>query len=1218
MAAVPNGYTNGVNGHAANTAVAAKSFERFADVPTVIDIPVRGDDGDEAVNVDLSEALDDVGELCDLLETECVAKNYWITIALAYVKQKRANMAVDILKRGLEALRAGRDEDKLSLLTCMCWVYLWQCRRAPRVKPTQPKEGQTDERLKENWLALATSTLNDASRISPSYPPLFLARGTLLLLKASLQPQKFGPGGEHSDRADTLKQASKCFDDAYRTSGNKNVLAVMGKAKANFSMGKFDQAYVLYQQALERAPDMVDPDPRIGIGACLWQLGHKENAREAWERSLELNESSTIANILLGLYHLDQSSHYNSNDPAFAPIYGKAMTTYTQTAFKLDAMHALTCATFGGYFLLRRAWVNVDRLARRAIEHTDVNASASDGWYLLARKEHYEGDLQKAQDYYNKADLARGGDERGYLPAKFGAAQLKTLMNDYDGAKFRLEKMVSTNKSVEAMTLLGILHAEDVFAKQVTGLKEETADSRKKAIALLESVRVAWRDSKKKISPDSAVLLNLARLYEQEQPEKALACLQHVEQLELDELDDEDLPEGMEDETAILAAKREMLSPQLLNNIGCFHFQAERLSQARENFQAALRSSVSISNKDASVDTDALVSTISYNLGRVYEAEGIEDEAEKIYKSLLDRHPDYVDANIRMAYLALRSDPVKGGEAIKQLVDADPGNLEARALHGWYLNRTKKRTLALNEDQEQKHYKHTLMTYDKHDIYSLTGMGNLNLVIAREMPRDTDQHKDRRSKTYSRAMEFFDKVLTLDPKNAFAAQGVGIGMVEERKDTAAAIHIFSKVRESVKDASVHINLGHVFCELKQFSRSIENYELALVKSREKDPQIMACLGRAWLMRGRTEKNLEHYKMSLDYSQQALAHSPENINFKFNVAFVQIQIAQQMITQPETNKTLVDVEAANKGLDEAIESFIEIAKGPSPPFPRHDIEQRANMGRNTMKRQLATATERQAEYERKNANRLEEARRRREEEIRKRENEKRAAQEKAEEEKRKLREERERIQEEDRKIIEKRLNDERIAEEAQYTTDEDGTRRKREKKPKEKRQKRKKKGEDSDTDADVAADGTGDEGGRSRHRSRATSATGSDGEGPRKKKKRRLERKGQAVKSNSKYKSAETVQDSDDDDDAGLAAPGSTQPKSDDPESPGVDAGGDEDNVADGGDEEDDDPSAARSTQRRKPARVLDDEDEDEELPDAASALANGNGNNGAVTDASED
>ncbi|EME81693.1 uncharacterized protein MYCFIDRAFT_50383 [Pseudocercospora fijiensis CIRAD86] len=1188
MAAVANGHTNGVNGHGERVV-----FQRFAEVPLVIDIPVSGEDGEE-VTLDLSNPLDDIDELCGLLESENVAKSYWITIALAYIKQNKADLAVDIVKRGLEAIPSARSDDKLSLLACLVWIYLWKCRKAPRVKPTQATE---DERTKEHWLGAANIALNDASRISPSYPPLFLARGTLLLLKASLQPTKFGPGGqEHSERIETLRQASKNFDDAYRVSGNKNVLAIMGKARTQFSLAKYPEAYILYQQALERATDLTDPDPRIGIGCCLWQLGHKENAKEAWERALELNETSTIANILLGLYYLDQSGQYNTTDKAFAPIYRKAMTEYTQTAFKLNDMHALTCSTFGGYFLLRKTWPNVERLARRAIEHTDVNAIASDGWYLLARKDHYEGDLAKAQDHYTKADQARGGDDRGYLPAKFGAVQLKTLMQDIDGAKFRLEKMLLTNKNVEATTLLGVLYAEEVFAAQAAGSKEDKSESKKKAIVRLEQVRVAWKDSKKKITPDSAVLLNLARLYEQDAPDKALSCLLHVEQLELAEISDEDLPEDIDetDESAVRAAKQEMLSPQLLNNIGSFYFHADRLSQAREYFQYALRSSVSINAKDESVDTDALVTTISYNLARTYEAEGVEDEAENIYKKLLERHPDYIDANSRMAYLALRNDPAKGAEAIKELMEADPANLEVRALYGWYINKHKKRTLALNEDQEQKHYKHTLMTYDKHDIYSLTGMGNLHLTVAREMPRDTDVHKERRSKTYARAVEFFDKVLTLDPKNAFAAQGLGIAMVEEKKDTSAGISVFSKVRESVKDASVHINLGHVYCELKQFSRSIENYELALAKSRDKDPQIMACLGRAWLMRGRAEKSLDALKTSLYISQQALEKAPDNINFKFNVAFVQIQIAQQMIMQPEANKTLADVEIASKGLDAAIESFGEIAKSPNTPFPRHDIEQRANMGRNTMKRQLATAIEKQAEYEKKHATRLEEARKRREEEVRKREEERRKALEAAEEEKRKIREEREKLMEEDRQLLEKRMQEEREREAAEYTTDEEGNRKKREKKPKEKRQKRKKKGEESDTEA------TGDEGRRSRHRSRAASTTGSDLDAPRKKKKRRLERKGQAVKS-SKYKSADLVVESDSEDDAGLAAPtSSAAPQSDAAETPAPETPrpGD-DTMADGGDE--DDEPTARSQQRRKPARVLDDdEDEDGDVPPATN------------------
>ena len=89
-------------------------------------------------------------------------------------------------------------------------------------------------------------------------------------------------------------------------------MAMFGKAKAQFSLGRFPEALQLYQQLLERAPDMIDPDPRIGIGCCLWQLGYKEQAKNAWQRSLELNGDSKIANVLLGLYYLDESSQYSN------------------------------------------------------------------------------------------------------------------------------------------------------------------------------------------------------------------------------------------------------------------------------------------------------------------------------------------------------------------------------------------------------------------------------------------------------------------------------------------------------------------------------------------------------------------------------------------------------------------------------------------------------------------------------------------------------------------------------------------------------------------------------------------------------------------------------------------------------------------------------------------------------------------------------------------
>lgn len=717
-----------------------------------------------------------------------------------------------------------------------------------------------DVKTKDHYLRQATSTLNDASRISPSFPPLFLARGVLCVLRAALTQSP-------SEKTETLRQASKSFEDANRNAGGKNMLALLGKARSSFSLGRFPEALQCYQQVLQRAPDITDPDPRIGIGCCFWQLGHKDDAKAAWERALEVSPDSKIATTLLGLYFLDSISHLSTDDPQFATTYRKAMVQYTQKAYKIDNELPLACATFGGYFLARKAMPTVENLARKAIELTDVNAIASDGWYLLARKEHYGDELVRATEFYAKADQARGGEDRGYLPAKFGLAQLKVLQGDIADAKFRLEKIIQQTKSIEAMTLLGTLFAEDVFTPKPEISGEELTSTTKKAIALFEAVRTVWKDPKKHTSPDPAVLLNLARLYEADTPEKSLQCLQQVQQMEVDEFSNDDRPAGMDD-AAWATHLRESLPPQLLNNLGCFHYQADRLSEARELFQTALNACVKLGDKDDGTDTDALVSTISFNLARTYEAEGMLDEAKKVYEGLLERHSGYAEASIRLTYIALRQSPTEEGpKAMAKLYESDSADLEVRSLYGWFLRKAKRRTPNINEDQEQRHFKHTLQNHDKHDRYALTGMGNLFIATAREMKRDSDQDRDRRTKMYTRGVEFFDKALQLDPRNAYAAQGIAIAMVEDKRDFGGALQAFSKVRETVKDASVHINLGHIYCELKQYSRAIESYEAALARDRQRDSAVLACLGRAWLLRGKHEKSTHAMKMALDYSQR---------------------------------------------------------------------------------------------------------------------------------------------------------------------------------------------------------------------------------------------------------------------------------------------------------------------------------------------------------------
>ncbi|KAL8682901.1 MAG: hypothetical protein Q9186_001064 [Xanthomendoza sp. 1 TL-2023] len=1182
MAPLLNGYANGASRHLPENPFLVEA--RFSDIPSQIDIPVTGLEAEEAVEVNLEELLDDPTELCTLLEQEGVGKHYWMVIALAYAKQAKVDHAIEILSKGLGTLNRGNPKEKLGPLSLTCWLYLWKSREAPRVVPEGQNVGET--RLKDFYLQAATGSLNEASRINPAFPPLFLARGVLYLLRASLQPpsKAAAPGApDISDRVETLRQSIKCFEDALRVSAGRNMMAVLGRARAYFSLGKTAEALDGYQEVLLKMPQLQDPDPRIGVGCCLWQLGHRDEAREAWERSLDLNPNSKIAHILLGLYYIHDSSHYATTDPAFGPIYKKAMTAYTQKAFKLDKEFPLTCATFGSYFMMVKSWATVENLARKAIEHTDVNAVASDGWYLLARKEHYQDrpDLTKANDFYQKADMARGGGDKGYLPARFGLVQIQILQRDYDGAKFRLEKIIQQSKSTEAMMILGALHAEDVFRTQANGIKEDKSAEVKKATTLLEAVRLAWKDPLKKLTPDTSVLVYLARLYEVDQPEKALQCLQQVEQMTIDDMPDKEAPDGVEADEVWVAKLREQLSPQLLCDIGCFQFNAEKYDQAREFFQTALNACVKAGERDEDIDTDALVTTISYNLARTYEAAGLLDEARQVYEGLLARHEDYTDAQTRLAYIELRQNPTDDGpKAMAALYETDSTNLEVRSLFGWYLSKAKKRAPNIAEDHEQRHYKHTLQHHDKHDRYSLTGMGNLYLTTAREMRRDTDQDKDKRRKTYEKAVEFYDKALQLDPKNAYAAQGIAIALVEDRKELTAAVQLFSKIRDTVKDPSVYINLGHVFAELKQHSRSIESYEAALAHNRASDPQILACLGRVWLLKGKLDKSPSALKTSLSYSHRALALAPQQIHFQFNIAFVQIQLAQLLNILPEPQRTLEDLLKASEGLEEAIESLGEIAKHPHPPYPRHDIEQRANMGRNTMRRQLERAVQAQREYEEKNAAKLQEAREAREVEMRRREEEKKRVEEQREEERRKVREERDKMALLSKELAERRADEERRREEAEYTTDEEGARVKRVK-GKKKGGRRRKRGEDSDTGTE-GGDGGAEKAKKSRRNKKkagseeGSSASEEDAGVKSKKKRKRLARRGGKE---DKFKSQEMVVESDSED-ARQAAAQLTN--------------GDEDGdvqMPDAGDGDGDEQTGVRPKSRK---RVIEDEDEDED------------------------
>lgn len=1180
---------------------------RFADIPSAIDIPVSGGlDADEAVEVNLEDHLEDPTELCQLLENEKAAKNLWITIALAYAKQSQIDHAVEILGKGLGSLSRSGPKERLSLLACVAWLNLLKSRTAPRV--LSETQQLTDTKTKDSYLREATATINDALRINPAFPPLYLTRGVLFLLRASLQSAT--KTGADAERAESLRQASKCFEDALRSSDGRNMMAAMGKARALYLLKQYGAALQTYQDVLSKMPHLTDPDPRIGIGCCLWQLGYPERAQTAWERSLALNPESKVAHALLGVYYLHESAKYPASDPQFNILYKKAMIDHTKKAYTIDKNFPLSCATFASYFLLTGRYDTMEPLARKAIEQTDINAVASDGWYLLARKEHNKGDLVKANDCYSRADQARGGLDKGYFPAKLGLIQILVQTQDIQGAKFRLESLGQLNRHVEAMTLLGCIYAEEAFSTQGNVTKEEQAAAAKKAITLLENVRRTWKDEKARAKPDESVLLYLARLYEVENSIESLKCLQMVEQLQIEKIPDEDRPEPNEDEGVYMSQLRENLPPQLLNNMACFLYGQESYTVARETFQIALNACVKLTEKQEAEkkaveedqmgpedvdnsDTDALVTTISYNLARTYEALGLITEAQRVYEGLLARHADYADASARLAFISLETSPRdEGPRKIHAIYQSEYGNTEVRALMGWYHHSAKKKTNNLAEDVENRHYKHTLQGYDKHDLYSLTGMGNVHLAIARDMPRNTEQEKEKRSKMYSKAYEFFDKALQLDPKNAYAAQGIAIALCDDKRAYSDALQIFTKIKDTVRDASVNINLGHVMTELHQYQRGIDNYETALRKEgKGENALLLACLSRAWMYKGKADRSTAALNTALDYMKRALATQLDSPHLQFNVAFIHFQIAQHVNQARETERTLEDVDAAIAGLEEAIETFEQVARHKQPPYPRAALEQRAAMGKNTMRNQLERQRGKQAAYESENATKLKDAKEKRQEELRKRDEAAQRRREEDEERARKIAEERRKIVEETEKIAETLRAEAAAREAAEYTDDEEtGDRVRRKAKKGGKRKKR------DDEDGFIEDDGDLFDGKSERSVSR-TPVSGSDNEAAAekpKKKRRRLERKSTArePRRNDKFKSAAVVVDSDSELEDEASAVPTPEAAADTPASNAADQ--DEEMVDPRDSDSDDEVLPQQRTRQRKQLRTIADDDDDDE------------------------
>lgn len=91
--------------------------------------------------------------------------------------------------------------------------------------------------------------------------------------------------------------------------------------------------------------------------------------------------------------------------------------------------------------------------------------------------------------------------------------------------------------------------------------------------------------------------------------------------------------------TRILKDKvHEDVPPEILNNVASLHYRIGNYDEAKKFYEHALQFANNELGSDKIYYT-AIGVTISYNLGRVYEAKSEYDLAEKSYRNIISKHP---------------------------------------------------------------------------------------------------------------------------------------------------------------------------------------------------------------------------------------------------------------------------------------------------------------------------------------------------------------------------------------------------------------------------------------------------------------------------------------------------------------------------------------------------------------------------------------------------
>ncbi|KAJ1727355.1 protein required for normal CLN1 and CLN2 G1 cyclin expression, partial [Coemansia biformis] len=760
----------------------------------VIEVPI--DNSNDVLEIDCSQLPEHASEICDILENEGSALRFYRLFALEYYRQGLAEEAVFALKRGIANAKANDQTAKVPLLNFLASVYVQKAKAMPATRPAAASAAAGDGG-RDMLLQMATALLTEAERISRTDPNTYLVKGMLAMTKRL-------PDAALIQFNNTLRIAPLCL------------AALLGKARALYGRRQFQQALAIYQQALTLRPTG-KPDPRIGIGMCLYRLGHTDDARRALKRATDIDPAAAAPHLLLATMELneikrkvDPRINRKAADPATlegalaeaAECLRSAMA-HLQRAYELQPGNAATLICLADRLFCKSDYAGARGLAERALGASDTMALQAEAHYQVGRVYHAEKQFDLAYEAYQRC-LAI--NERHSL-ARYGLGQMQLQRTDMSSAEAAFQRVLERHpRCVEVLRALGYLHARlpntkakalEYYEREMQVLAEEAAEHAKGLGRPADDV-AEWFD-------DANLFLEAGLLYEGVSAKKARRAYAVAARV----LERKGCGSGSDD--AI---------PELWNNLGVLsqltgepdEASSAAYSQATERCirmlddvraRAADRKTAHPSRPSNELRRlENTLATTTYNAARFYEHCDLWERAERLYQDILTRIPAYTDARLRLAYVAFfyRGDSEGALAHIGQAIEADAKRPTAWLMRGSIELHRK------NVQDARRAFEHVLKDIAKHDVYALCSLGNYYLAAGKsESTRAASEPnsassaakkaRDLSIQNYKRALEFFDKCLQLDERCAAAAHGAAIA-IAERGFATEARRLFQEVRDA--------------------------------------------------------------------------------------------------------------------------------------------------------------------------------------------------------------------------------------------------------------------------------------------------------------------------------------------------------------------------------------------------------------------------------------